>query len=242
MLRVAVCDDNKVTLDYLSNKIKSLLEKHSLEHLICSFSAGAPFIEAHQAQGFDVVFLDIAMPKMDGFQVAKEIRQHNNKTYIIFVTTESSLVYDSFDFQPFYFVPKDDLDIMHSKLNHVIDKLSMHLASNKKICLDMPFGEKKYVEPENIVFISSKSNYLDFHTTQKDEIHIRGKLDDYAEKLPDLFFVRIHNRYIVNMKHINRIENAGAKVLLTNDIILDISRTYKKDFMEAYNLYLRNYV
>lgn len=242
MIKVAICDDNKVTLDYLSNKIKVMLEKYLLENTIHSFSTGSCFIEAHKTQSFDVVFLDIAMPKMNGFQVAKEIRRLNSKTYIIFVTTESSLVYDSFDFQPFYFIPKNDHDIMLSKLNHVIDKLSIHLVSNKKICLDMPFGEKMYVEPGNIIFISSKSNYLDFHTTKKEEIHIRGKLDDFALKLPNLFFARIHNRYIVNMKHINRIENAGTKVLLTDDIVLDISRTYKKDFNEKYNLYLRNYV
>lgn len=64
------------------------------------------------------------MPDIDGFEVAKRIRASLDTTQIVFVTTEDSLVYDSFDYQPFCFIPKTTPEILNVKLETVIKKLA----------------------------------------------------------------------------------------------------------------------
>lgn len=58
-------------------------------------------------------------------------------------------------------------------------------------------------------------------------IHIRGKVESILELLSPKYFARIHNRCIVNLKHLCRIDNTHFKALIDNGIELDISRTYK---------------
>lgn len=240
MLQVAICDDNKVMLDFLKNEISRSLSAHSVQHKISTFTSGQSFMISHESGLFDVVFLDIKMPDVNGFEVAKRLRRLSEKTYIIFVTTESSLVYDSFDFRPFYFIPKSNINLLQEKLNNVIRKLILHMNENHPISIDLPYGEKKHVKPDSIIYISSKSNYLDI-TTSSEVIHIRAKLGDFLKLLPQNNFCRIHNRHIINLTHLCHIDNTRLKVILNNTIELDVSKTYKPSLIEKYNIFLRNH-
>lgn len=239
-MRVAICDDNMVMLDFLTRQISDCLKLHFVEHEVNKFSCGKEFVERHEQKPFDIIFLDIKMPGMDGFEVAKRVRSLSENTYIIFITTEDSLVYDSFDFRPFNFIPKTDNDVFKIKLENVIGKLADHIRENRPICLPLPFHEKKYIHPIDIVYILSKSNYLDIFCRQE-TIHIRGKIESILELLSPKYFVRIHNRSIVNLKHLCRIDNTHFKALLDNGIELDISRAYKAALVERYNVFLRDF-
>ena len=187
-----------------------------------------------------MVFLDIKMLDIDGFEAAKQVRATSEKTYIIFVTTESGLVYDSFDYHPFYFIPKGKPEILRAKLKNVIGKLIEQLKDNYTICFDLPHGEKKYDKVGDIIYIVSKSNYLDI-VCKTETIHIRRKLNEILDELPAKLFSRINNRIIVNMAAVCRIDNTRMKATLYDGTELNISRTYKSEFSEKYNIYLRNY-
>ena len=205
-----------------------------------NYVCGKEFVSQHENTPFDVVFLDIKMPGIDGFEAAKQIRRISEKTYILFVTTESGLVYDSFDYSPFYFIPKGKPEILKAKLISVIGKLADHIKENQTICFDLPHGEKKYVSSDQIIYIASKSNYLDI-VCQAETVHIRRKLDDILGELPKKSFARIHNRFVVNMLCVGRIDNTRLKVILIDEEELDISRSYKAEFSEKYNIFLRNF-
>lgn len=239
-MRVAICDDNNVMLDFLVRQISECLSTYMLQHEISRFVYGKDFVEQHEKTPFDIVFLDIKMPDMDGFSVAQKIRALSENTYIIFITTEDNLVYDSFDFRPFNFIPKGNNDVLKIKLDNVIRKLAEHIRENRPVCLTMAFGEKKYVSPSEIIYILSKSNYVDF-LCKTETIHIRSKINDVIDLLPQKYFARIHNRCVVNLKHLCRIDNTHFKALLDNGIELDISRAYKAALIEKYNVFLRDF-
>lgn len=239
-MKVAVCDDNSVMMEYISRCVDETLISYDVPHEISSFVNGKEFIEQHKGSPFDVVFLDIKMPDIDGFEAAKQVRGISEKTYIIFITTESGLVYDSFDYHPFYFIPKGKTEILKAKLKSVIGKLLEQLKDNYTICFDLPHGEKKYVKTNDIIYIVSKSNYLDI-VCKSETIYLRRKLSEILEELPTNLFSRINNRIVVNMGTVCRIDNTRMKATLFDGTELNISRTYKADFSEKYNIYLRNY-
>lgn len=241
MVTVAICDDNKVFLDVLCRMTDEKLRECGVAHKISDYLSGKVFLEHHRIDPFDVVFLDIVMPDPNGFDVAKKIREISEKTYIIFVTTESNLVYDSFDFRPFNFIPKDSQELLEAKLSRVINMLAKHLSACNPICLEMAFGEKRFVEPSSIISVQSKANYLDYILSTGETIHIRGKIDDALSVLSPQIFSRIHNRNVINMSHIKRVDYPNGEVIMDNGHEISISRVYKKDFDEVYTRYLRDF-
>lgn len=241
MIYVAICDDNKPMLDFLIGKIDDLLTENGFLHKICAFSSGRNFLESHTERPFDVVFLDIVMPEPDGFETAKQVRKISRDTYIIFITTESSLVYESFDFQPFYFIPKSNLKITEERLKYVVNRLSMHMAATEKIMISGAYESKRFVSPNEILYIKSSVNNVEYHLVGGTTQVIRGRLDDVSKSLNSYIFARTHNRYIVNMSHIDTADYPNMEILLDNDEYIGISRGYKKEFEEAYLRYTRNF-
>lgn len=240
MIRVAICDDEPTMLDYLYAQITKEFKLQGTEVHIDRFTSGKGFLSAHKAEPFNVVFLDIRMLDIDGFTVAKELRDSSDNTQIIFVTTEDSLVYDSFDYQPFWFIPKSNPEILKEKLQTAIKKLTDKMAQNRKICLKLPRGEERYIYSDTILYIYSQSNYLNI-VRKSETINIREKITVFSEYLPLQMFVRIHNRYIVNMQQIAAVDCTDYKIVLKNDETLYVSRAYKAPFLEQYNLYQRNF-
>ncbi len=239
MIQIAVCDDNKVMLNYLAKQIRECFDEYSINYKISTFLSGNDLSKDYQKKLYDIVFLDIKMSDMNGFDVAKNIRLISEKTLIVFITTESSLVYESFDYQPFNFIPKGNSDVIKLKLKGVIKKLIDYMNVNPSICLNLPYGEKKYLIIKQIIYITSRSNYLDI-IYGNETIHIRQKLNEIEKELPQRCFVRIHNRYLINLDHLCKIDNVSSTVLLDNQIELGISRSYRSGFLERYNIYLRN--
>lgn len=241
MITVAVCDDNKFFLDVAMNIIRDQFRQMEIEHKIEAFLSGNEFLDKHKNVNYDVVFLDIAMPDINGFDVAKEMRRISEKTYIIFVTTESSLVYDSFDFQPFGFVPKEPSDNVDNRLSHIIKKIAERLLLDKPICFSLPYGESQFVAPQGILYVRSSGNYIDFTLRNNEVIHMRGSMATAEKLLPQRYFVRIHNRCIVNMQHISKIDYPNSSLNVEEIINLEISRKYKSVLEEKYKIYLRNF-
>ena len=241
MLKIAVCDDDQIMLDFVSKNADFLLSQNRIGHSITRFLSGTEFLKAHKADPFDVVFLDIIMPEAGGFDIAKEMRGLFQKTYIIFVTTESSLVYESFDFQPFYFIPKGSPKILAERLSHVVKRLAIHLSANKKIILKAPYGDEYSIDPLSIISAESSTKYVSYCFTNRPPLRIRQKLDEAQTVLNSYLFVRIHNRFIVNMKHIKRIDYPNLEVTLNDERTLNISRSYKKELEKLYDIYLRNF-
>lgn len=241
MMYIAICDDNKPMLDFLNNKIDDLLAENELLHEIKTFSSGQDFLESHRSRPFDVVFLDIVMPELNGFDVAKQVRKISGDTYIIFITTESSLVYDSFDFQPFYFIPKSKLKITEEKLKYVVNKLLLHMTANEKVLISGAYENKKFVSPSDILYIKSSINNVEYHLTNGTVQAVRGRIDTVLETLNKYIFARTHNRFIVNMNHIDVIDYPNMEVQLDNEEVIGISRGYKKEFEESYLRYTRNF-
>lgn len=241
MLRIAVCDDDPIMLEFVSKNTDTLLSQSGIGHNIVRFLSGVEFLKVHKIDPFDVVFLDIIMPETGGFDIAKEMRGLFQKTYIIFVTTESSLVYESFDFQPFYFIPKGSPKILAERLSHVVKRLAIHLSANKRIILKASYGDEYSVDPLNIISAESSTKYVLYRFTNREPLKIRQKLDDACTELNSYLFVRIHNRFIVNMKHIKRIDYPNFEVTMNDERTLNISRAYKKELEKLYNIYLRNF-
>lgn len=78
-MQIAVCDDEKVYLDCLSRKIKACFKEFEIEISLDKYLNAVSFLEQHEQNPYDVVFLDILMPEMNGLDVANRIRNLSEK-------------------------------------------------------------------------------------------------------------------------------------------------------------------
>jgi len=241
MLYTAICDDNSEMVEFLRCAITRAYSENGLASEVDCFTSAREFLARHADRPYDIVFLDIVMPETDGFAAARQMRKISKSTHIIFITTQSGLVYDSFDFQPFYFIPKGKPEITEGKIRDVVKKLSIHISADEKVVISAAYGNKFFVPPQDVLYIKSSLNNVEYHLADKSTRTVRAKLSDILSGLNTYVFAQPHNRFIVNMRHIEFIDYPNMEILLDSGDAIPISRGEKKSFDSAYLRFERSF-
>lgn len=250
MIKISVCDDSPVYLEKLRDKITRIMENCRVRCSVSVFPSGKEFLKQHGETPFDVIFLDIKMPDMDGFKVAEKLREISENTVIIFVTTEDAMVYDSFSFQPFDFIPKippsklnpkEGEDFISARIEKTVKRLLHRLLAIEKIGIDLPYNEQVYIPVRNILFLKTVGNYVEYTVKEKEPIKVRRKLDEAMNELDPNLFVRLHKSYGANMDYIKKIDFSQLTAVLKDGSLVTISRSRKKEVEAAYIEYLRHF-
>lgn len=193
-----------------------------------------------------LVFLDIAMPETNGFELLRNIQAINFE--IIFVTAHSNYMTQAFHFSAVDYLLKpvdDDLLIEAVKRagKRIDDKTGslqietfLHNFQNKntpqkiKLCIPSLRGFQ-VVEINEIIYCEASSNYTNFHFTNRASICASKPIHEYEELLADCNFVRVHKSFVVNLEHVKEyIRGEGGSVILSNNHEVEVSRR-KKDML-----------
>ena len=241
-MRIAVCDDNTVMLSKLKEAIYSAFVLYTQEFEIHAYSSGTLLLNAHKQEAFQIIFLDIDMPKVSGFDVAKTLRDDFSNCYIIFITSHSELVYESMDFQPFHFIQKNCEISIEESIARIVKKLMKHMKQYEKVILEDRETGRCVVYIHDIMYIESEKHYLNYYVAGKNvPIRERGSIKGCEEKYDGYDFVRIHKRYIVNLRYLADFDGSKNEVTIGKiDKRLTMSKNYKKNVDEKYTLYLRS--
>lgn len=242
MIRIGVCDDNAVFLQNLSKIIEDTFRAYTDNFNVMSYTQGTLLLDAHNQEQFDVIFLDIDMPETTGFDVAKMLRDDFSSCFIVFVTNHSELVYESMDFQPFHFIRKNFSTPIEESVERTVKKLMKHMKQNEKIVLEDDVSGRCGVYIRDIIYIESDSHYVKYHIKGKAvPIRMRIGINECEEKYREYDFVRIHKRYLLNIRYLSQFDNRMDEVLIgLLNVKLPMSKNYKKDVDEKYTLYLRS--
>ncbi len=224
MIRAAICDDESNFLDHIHKRISEEFRNRSAEHSLDKFMVGEKFLEAHREQPYEVVFLDIDMPQIDGFVIAEQVNTIGD-TLIIFVTSHDELVYSSFKFQPFRFIRKAYLDEeLPEIIAAVISKITKR-AAEKKFTLRAKNGDV-VIDLRSLEYIEIYGHWLLVHVKDGEPLECYGSLSDLEKELERYDFVRTHKSYLVNCACIYSIEK--NQVILDDKTAIPLSR-YKSE-------------
>ena len=241
-MRIAVCDDNTIMLPKLKEVIQKAFEIFTDEAEISTFSSGVLLLNAHRQEAFQVIFLDIDMPKVSGFDVAKTLRNELSSCFIIFITNHSELIHKSLDFQPFHFIYKNCEVSIEESVFKIVKKLMKHMKQYEKIILEDKQSGRHAVYIHDIIYIESDKHYLNYYIVGKDEpIKQRGSMKECEAKYQGYDFVKIHKRYLLNLKYLADFDGSRNEVTISGTgKRLVMSKNYKKDVDEKYTIYLRS--
>ena len=242
MIRAVIVDDEQKAIDSLSWELK----KFNTEiEIIKTFNKPEDAIQFLNSSSADCLFLDINMPTMDGFQFLDNLI---NKDFAIVITTAyneyalKALKHEAIDYllKP---IDSDDLKETLKKIKkHNSNSLPISKIEEVLLNFNKNFNQKKitistdgklvFLETDHIIYIESDGNYSTFVMHDQQKIVVTKKLKEVNAILPENYFFRIHNSFIINLNKIKEfIKNDGYVVMETNDKI-PVARQRKSDFLD----------
>lgn len=232
MLKIAILDDDKTALMISTSAVEAFLKEKNAEYRVFSFSNPLNFLASAKEEKFDLSFLDIDMPEMNGLSVANELAAISKYGQIIFLSQREDLVFECLKFHPFGFIRKskliDDFSLM---MNQFFQTVSNNESNETKI--DFFDKTKTYsFKIKDIVYIEGDRNYQKVVLKDKSSQNIRVPLGTLEEKLREYGFLRIHKGYLLNYLYIRSIEN--EEVYLTTGTSLPMAKKRKEEIMKQY--------
>ena len=232
MLKIAILDDDKTALMISTSAVEAFLKEKNAEYRLFSFSNPLNFLASAKEEKFDLSFLDIDMPEMNGLSVANELAAISKYGQIIFLSQREDLVFECLKFHPFGFIRKskliDDFSLM---MNQFFQTVANNESNETKI--DFFDKTKTYsFKIKDIVYIEGDRNYQKVVLKDKSSQNIRVPLGTLEEKLREHGFLRIHKGYLLNYLYIRSIEN--EEVYLTTGTSLPMAKKRKEEIMKQY--------
>ena len=224
-MQIAICDDNKVFLDDIHDKLTKLLPEE-VEYL--RFESGDAFLNADVEPDF--LFLDIEMPGTDGITLKDLLDSSDKKTRIIFLTNYENRMREAFGNRVIGFLNKPvDID----DLKNITDKI---LRDIQKRVYEFDINNKHVMIPvDDILYIESDDKYTYLNTVKKERYCIRRTMKEWIEDLPEELFCRINRSYII---HYDLCKNGIKKILLPDSREVEVSRLYRDKLKKGYTDYL----
>lgn len=169
----------------------------------------------------------------DGIELAKEYFEYHKKTKIIFISNSVERVFDTFDVHPFYFIKKEYLESIISKvINSLINKIGVDntcISVKTDIGLiDIPLNDIKYIK--------SDKHYCLFFTTNE-MYKARDTINNIIPKILNKNFSQIHRSIIINWYYVKEFKYNTIKI---DQDYLPVSRTYLLKCKNDYQTFIKN--
>jgi len=228
-MRIAVCDDEEL----FRIEFKSVLDKVLInaEYDIDTFSGGSSLYEAFLKNSFDLVFLDIEMPGIDGITLAKRLRAVSENVQIVFLTSHIEYALEGYEVNALrYLVKPVDMNKLSEVLKYIQDK-----KNNSRQIMIKQEGEDIVIDISDIIYMESMDKNVRI-VTSKSEYITRYNISDYEEELKNSGFLRIHRGYLISLSKVKKI--VKNDVIMDGDISLPVSRSNIKTLKDALYAYV----
>lgn len=236
MIRVAAVDDDVSVLKNIGKLIKRTKAFEVFEYIVDTFTSGSDFL--HSEKFYDLLLLDIEMPQMNGFELAKQVNsvsQDGEHTSIIYISNYENLVFESFKYSPLRFVRKNNLDTdFPEAVNAFLSKYQSEtnffsfIERDSNACINVKLMDIMYFESfGHEIYLIEKGGKTYIIKRSSD-----CTMSELEEKYSDYGFIRSHKSYLVNYRHIYSIKD--NKIYFENDKIALISIRNVKEFKIRY--------
>ncbi|NGP77047.1 response regulator transcription factor [Balneolaceae bacterium YR4-1] len=243
-IRTVIVDDEPLA----RKRLESLLKEDKEIELLESCANGQEAIETIEKERPDLVFLDIQMPEINGFEVLQGIDQ-DKVPLVVFVTAYDEYAIKAFDVHALDYIMKpfkrerfyesldrakkalkqDDKAKMSGKIEDLLEYLDESGGPQSRILVKSS-GRYFFLKATDIDWIESSGNYVRIHSGGKNYL-IRETMKNMEKKLDSDTFFRIHRSTIINVEKVKELEqwfHGDYQVIMYNDHKLTMSRNYKE--------------
>lgn len=222
---VAIVEDETECVGKLKECLEEYSQEFNIQFNITTFNNGSEFM-FNYSKNADIVFMDVQMPKMNGFVTAKELRKIDEDVVLVFVTHLSKYAYRGYEVDALDYILKP---VNYPALKLKIDKAITRckLRKTREVMLPTTEGDIR-VSIKDIFYVEIEKHNIIYHTAQ-------GCYNEYGtlkqvEKILAKEFSRCSSCYLVNLRCVSKIQGDDVYI---GDIKLPISRSRKKEFVKA---------
>lgn len=237
MIKIAICDDEKYYRESIKKIVTGYMAELDIECAVDTYESGKKFFELGiEMIQYEIVFLDINMDDMNGIKTAQSIRAFSKNTFIVFVTAYVSYALEGYKVDAVRYLLKGN-ENFESSLLECIDTI-IEKSNFKIIKKEFKFIEgKKTVTLDRILYIESKLHKLEFVIMENEIVRYSyyDRLDAVEELLRPYHFIRSHQSFLLNLKHICLTLN--NKAILCNGKEIPISKANSKAVNDAFISY-----
>ena len=245
MLTAIIVDDETSSRNALRQKLNNYCTNVTI---IAECENGEEGIENIEKKKPDIVFLDVEMPRMNGFTMLQQLKDKNFE--VIFITAYDQYAIKAIRYSALdYLVKPVEIDDLKNAVNRAIEKRSavkpnaqIELLIENMVTEKMKFKRisipttqgLQFIRIDDIIYLEASVNYTKFHICNNIKFTVSKTLKDFEDILPSDVFIRIHNSYIINKNYVEKyIRGEGGQVVLSDGSVLDISKRKKAEFLKA---------
>ena len=223
-MRIAICDDEEKFRLQLYDLIEANYK--SIDVLVDVFSDGRKLLERYDSVPYDVIFLDIEMPAIDGITLAKKLRERSESVYIVFLTGHVEYALEGYEVNALRYLTKP---IQENKLREVL-KYVMEKNTQKRQLIIRSDGEDLRLDLTDLLYFEAQNQYVAIHAKGGTHL-VRANVSTFEEELKNDGFFRIHRGYLISLSKVKKV--VKTDVWLDNGDCLPISRNNVKALKEA---------
>ena len=232
MLKIAVVEDQQEVRDELCRFIRQYAAENSLQVEVLPIEDGAVIAE-HYEPGYDIIFMDVEMPGLDGFGAAEKIRAVDADAVLVFVTNMAQYAIKGYEVDALDYVLKPvNYYQFCTKLSRAVQRVQRRRGG--QVVLQLAGGGMQVLSTGDIYYLETHDRLLWYHTT-KGEFSVRASLASAEKQLAQYHFSRCNQCYLVNLQYVKAVENDFVHV---NTDHLEISRRQRAAFLTAVASYI----
>lgn len=231
MYHIAIVEDEASFAAQLQEYLKQYEEENDIRFKVSVFEDGADILADYQPL-YDIILLDIEMPKVNGMKAAEEIRAQDADVTLMFITNMASYAIRGYEVGALDFVMKPiNYYIFSMKLTRALKRTKQ--KAQQEMLLTLPDGVKK-LNVQQIYYVEVQNRMLYYHT-EEGVFVVRGTMQSVEQILEPYAFAKCNHWYIVNLKHVSEVRKNTAIVAGHE---LEVSRRNRTAFLKALTDYV----
>lgn len=231
MYHIAIVEDDADFALQLQEFLSQYQSENNLQIKVSVFGDGDEILKDYQAL-YDVILLDIEMPKVNGMDAANKIREMDQYVVLMFITNMAGYAIRGYEVGALDFVMKPITYYTFSlKFGRALRRVRQ--KAQQQILLTLPDGVKKF-EIRQIYYVEIQNRMLHYYTDEGEYV-LRGTMQSVEKLLEPYPFVKCNYWYIVNLMHVSEVRK---NIAIVGGHELEISRRNRSAFLNALTKYI----
>lgn len=228
-MRVAICDDNYTHLNQTLVTVKTLLSQKVSDSdlFIKRYMRSSLLLADHERLYYDVAFLDIDMPEIDGLTVGDLMVKLNPDCFIIYVSSHSKYAKQSIMHHVFRFIDKGNIDDFNEAIESLVKNyFTLHRSINV-----LPDQKQ---DLSKVLYFTAGHTFAETHYIDGKTYKTKFTMSQIETELAENWCCRVNRSTIVNLYHVYDVDWSIDELTMTDQSCITITRKYLPDFKDMF--------
>lgn len=227
MIKAAIVEDDPGAAELLAGYLKQFAQEQHIAVAVSEYRDAVSFLDQYRPT-FDIIFMDVEMPYMDGIKAAQKLREIDREVVIVFVTNMAQYAVKGYEVNALdYIVKPVGYPDFSLKMKRAVNALQ--IKEEREIVIPLTNQGLHRVSVSKLLYVEVSDHKLRYHLAD-DVLETGGSLSKVETELCGWGFLRCNSCYLVNPRHIEWVRGHVVKV---GQDELQISHPKRKEFIKG---------